>query len=199
MRFSRYTILLCLALPMVFGHDLEAAGRTIRGTVTPGPGENELPDTIFVTLSGPGFVQATTSMNGTFSFEEVPDGFYSVTVSAPGRISTSTMVDAEGPDSLFPVSVVLGREAGGAADKTLPAPGAPVVDVETLRVPEKARKAFLDGIRYLNRERTSQGGETAATSHRRVPELPSRIQRAGDPLHQVTPAEGGSGSIRQGH
>jgi len=148
MRFSRRTILLCLALPIVFGYNLAAAGRIIRGTVIPPGGETQLPDAITVTLSGPGVLETTTCSGASFYFEDVPDGVYVVTVNAPGRRPSSDLIEADGLGSLSLVSVVLGQSAG---DEPVPSQCAPVVDVETLRIPEKARKAFQEGLRYLKK------------------------------------------------
>ena len=77
MRFSRYRIFLCLALPMVFGFNLGAANRVIRGSLFPAHGETELPDTMTITLSRQGALQTAMSWGaGSFSFENVSEGEY---------------------------------------------------------------------------------------------------------------------------
>ncbi len=92
MRFTRYGIFLCLALPMVFGFNLGAANRVIRGSLFPAHGETQLPDRMTITLSRQGALQTAMSRGaGSFSFENVSEGEYPSSHyahNAPGILST---------------------------------------------------------------------------------------------------------------
>jgi len=114
----------------------------------PAYGETQLPDTITITLDGPGLFRTTLSWDGSFVFEDVPEGVFVVTIEAPGRQSASTVVEAEGLGSFSLVSLVLGQPIEDA--KTLPPQRGAVVDMETLRVPEKARLAYQKGVKYMS-------------------------------------------------
>jgi len=158
MRFTGFRIFLCLALPMVFGFNLGAANRVIRGTLFPAYGETQLPDKMTITLSSQGVLQTAMSWGaGSFSFENVSEGSYVVTVTAPGRQSASAVVEVQGPGSFFVVSVVVGPPIEDSQNS--PAPGAAVVDVATLRIPEKAVKAFEEGVSYLNKNEPRKAEE----------------------------------------
>jgi tetratricopeptide (TPR) repeat protein len=123
-------------------------GGTIRGHILPAEGESELPGIVRVRIVGPGIQQVTYVSGSFFSFEGLRDGNYTIYVSAAGREEVVQELSGFSADRNDLVTIVMGHRA---ADQNVPPAGNPVVDVKTLRVPEKAQEELHKGLESLNK------------------------------------------------
>jgi len=123
-------------------------GGTIRGQILPARGETDLPGIVTVRLVGPGIQQVTYLSGNFFSFDGLRDGSYTISVNAAGREEVSRELAGFSADRNDMVTIVLGDRT---PDKDLPPEGNTVVDLKTLKVPEKAHEHLQKGLEFLDK------------------------------------------------
>ncbi len=132
------------------------SGGTIRGRILPAQGETDLPGLVMVRIIGAGFQEVTYVSGAFFAFTGVRDGNYTIYVSANGREEVAQDVSDFTADRNNVVTIVLGNRT---PDKNEPPPGNTVVDLKTLRVPEKAQAEVQKGLDDLNKTRFQKAAQ----------------------------------------
>ena len=147
----------------------EAVGEgTIRGQILPAQGETDLPGMVMVRIVGPGFQEVTYVTGAFFSFSGLRDGNYTIFVSATGREEVAHDVSGFTAARNDMVTIVLGKSAG---DKDVPPDGNSVVDVKTLKVPEKALSEVQKGLQNLNKTEFEKAAEHFQSAIKTCPEF----------------------------
>jgi Flp pilus assembly protein TadD len=110
----------------------------------------ERPQNVLVILSGPQFERSATAQpDGSFIFLRVPEGEYSIEVRCDGYFSSRTPIRHSSDDYFSEIVVPL----GASSDDTPVIGSSPVVSVESLKIPEKARKEVERATREKENER----------------------------------------------